>query len=52
MWWAMGRRDEEALKLMEEAAHEYFAVALVEGSYRGFLAVAVAGEVVGGPGLF
>ena len=51
MWWDMGRRDEEALKLMEEAAHEYFAVALVEGSYRGFLAVAVAGKVVGGAGV-
>ena len=32
MWWDMGRREEEALTLMEEAAHEYFAVALVEGS--------------------
>jgi GNAT superfamily N-acetyltransferase len=51
MWWDMGRRDEEALKLMEEAAHEYFSVAVVEGSYRGFLAVAANGEVVGGAGI-
>jgi GNAT superfamily N-acetyltransferase len=51
MWWDMGRREEEALTLMEEAAHEYFAAALVEGSYRGFLAVAGAGEVVGGAGI-
>ena len=51
MWWDMGRRDGEALKLMEEAAHEYFTVAVAEGSYRGFLAVAASGEVVGGAGI-
>ena len=34
MWWDMGRRNEGKLKLMEEAAREYFAVAVSEGSYR------------------
>ena len=51
MWWDMGRRDEEELKLMEETAHEYFAMAVAEGSYRGFLAVAANDEVVGGAGI-
>jgi len=51
MWWDMGRRDEEALKMMEEAAHEYFTVTVVEGSYRGFLAVTASGEVAGGAGI-
>jgi GNAT superfamily N-acetyltransferase len=51
MWWDMGRRDETALDLMESAAHEYFAVALRDGSYRGFLAVDAHQEVIGGGGI-
>jgi GNAT superfamily N-acetyltransferase len=51
MWWDMGRRNEAALGLMEEAAREYFSVAVAEGSYRGFLAVAAGDEVVGGAGI-
>jgi GNAT superfamily N-acetyltransferase len=51
MWWDMGRRNEAELGLMEEAAREYFAVAVGKGSYRGFLAVAARGKVVGGAGI-
>ncbi|HET7206427.1 MAG TPA: GNAT family N-acetyltransferase [Terriglobales bacterium] len=51
MWWDMGRRDEAALALMEEAASMYFATAVPEGSYRGFLAVSGTGEVIGGGGI-
>lgn len=39
MWWDMGRRDESALNLMEEAAREYFPAAVATGSYRGFVAI-------------
>lgn len=51
MWWDMGRRDEPAFAVMEEAAREYFPAAVADGSYRGFLAVNEAGEVVGGGGI-
>ena len=51
MWWDMGRRDENALALMEAAAAEYFAQAVPEGSYRGFLATTGNGEVIGGGGI-
>ncbi|HSY12666.1 MAG TPA: GNAT family N-acetyltransferase [Verrucomicrobiae bacterium] len=51
MWWDMGRRDEAALELMEQAAAEYFSTAVGDGSYRGFLAVDHAGNVVGGAGI-
>ena len=51
MWWDMGRRNEAALGLMEEAAQEYFSTAVVQGSYRGFLAVAAGGRVVAGAGI-
>ena len=51
MWWDMGRRDETALNVMEKAATEYFTQALPEGSYRGFLAIAPSGEVIGGGGI-
>lgn len=51
MWWDMGRRDEPALALMEQAAREYFPAALAEGSYCGFLAVGANGEVIGGAGI-
>ena len=51
MWWDMGRRDEAALRLMEESAMEYFATAIADGSYRGFLAANENGYVVGGGGI-
>jgi GNAT superfamily N-acetyltransferase len=51
MWWDMGRRDEAALHLMEEAASEYFPAAIADGSYRGFLATTKDASVVGGGGV-
>jgi len=51
MWWDMGRRDEPAFEVMEEAAREYFPAAVADGSYRGFLAVNESGEIVGGGGI-
>lgn len=51
MWCDMGRRDENALDLMEQAAREYFPSAVRDGSYRGFLAIEESGEVVGGGGI-
>jgi len=52
MWWDVGRRDEAVLELMQVAAGEFFATALVNGSYRGFLAVNETDEaVVGGGGV-
>jgi GNAT superfamily N-acetyltransferase len=51
MWWDMGRRDQAALDLMEKAAREYFATAVRDGSYRGFLAMNETGQVVGGGGI-
>jgi GNAT superfamily N-acetyltransferase len=51
MWWDMGRRNEAALERMEQAAKEYFAHALPQGFYHGFLAIAPHGEVIGGGGI-
>ena len=51
MWWDMGRRDEAALALMEQAALAYFSTAIADGSYRGFLALTDDGKVVGGGGV-
>ena len=51
MWWDMGRRDEAALELMEQAAVEYFSNAVPDGSYRGFVAITPAGEIIGGAGI-
>ena len=51
MWWDMGRQDEAALRLMEEAANKYFPVAIADGSYQGFLAAKANDEVVGGAGI-
>lgn len=51
MWGDMGRRDDDALDLMEQAAREYFEAAVAENSYRGFLAVDDHGEVIGGGGI-
>jgi GNAT superfamily N-acetyltransferase len=51
MWWDMGRRDEEALRLMEAAASEYFPAAVADGSYVGFLVEDGAGTVIGGGGI-
>jgi len=51
MWWDMGRRDEAALDLMQEAAGEYFATEVADGSYRGFLAVDGTGVAIGGGGI-
>jgi GNAT superfamily N-acetyltransferase len=52
MWWDMGRRDELALDMMEQAATEYFSQALPQGCYRAFLAVdSTSGKVVGGGGI-
>lgn len=51
MWWDMGRRDEHALALMEQAAHDYFPAALAAGGYQGFLAVDPSGAVIGGGGI-
>jgi GNAT superfamily N-acetyltransferase len=51
MWWDMGRREEAALDLMEAASSAYFAAAVPDGSYRGFLALDENGAVVGGGGI-
>jgi GNAT superfamily N-acetyltransferase len=51
MWWDMGRRDEGTLDLMHRAASEYFATAVVDGSYRGFLAMDGKGNVIAGGGI-
>ena len=51
MWWDIGRRDEKALEMMERAATEYFAQAVPQGSYRGFLAIDASGKVIGGGGI-
>jgi len=52
MWWDMGRRDERALDMMERAATEYFSQALLQGCYRGFLAVdSTSSKVIGGGGI-
>lgn len=51
MWWDMGRHDQAMLEQMKVAAREYFSSAVSDGSYRGFLAVNEAGEVVGGGGV-
>ena len=51
MWWDMGRRDEEALDLADQAARDYFSEAIPSGMYRGFLAVDEAGQVIGGGGI-
>jgi GNAT superfamily N-acetyltransferase len=51
MWWDMGRRDEAALDLADQAAAEYFADAISCGMYRGFLAIDDAGQVIGGGGI-
>lgn len=51
MWWDMGRRDEKALDLADQAAREYFSEAIPSGMYRGFLAVDEAGQVIGGGGI-
>ena len=51
MWWDMGRHDEAVLELMDTAAKEYFAEAIPRGNYRGFLAVNLKNEVVGGAGV-
>jgi GNAT superfamily N-acetyltransferase len=51
MWWDMGRRDETALAAMEEAAREYFSAAILDGSYRAFLAIGDGDQVVGGGGI-
>lgn len=42
MWWDLGRRDQAALDLMDTAASNYFATAVADGSYRGFLATGPA----------
>ena len=51
MWWDMGRRDEAALGLMEEAAREYFAAAVPDGTYRGFLVMTAHNDIAGGAGI-
>ncbi len=51
MWWDIGRQDVAVLDRMEAAAREYFSSAVPDGSYRGFLAVNKAGEIVGGGGI-
>ncbi|MGZ4814561.1 MAG: GNAT family N-acetyltransferase [Terriglobales bacterium] len=51
MWWDMGRRDLAVLEQMDAAAREYFSSAVPDGSYRGFLAVNDAGEIIGGGGI-
>src|SRR5262249_4301465 len=51
MWWGMGRRDEDALRLVEAAANEYFRAAVADGSYIGFLVEDGAGDVIGGAGI-
>jgi GNAT superfamily N-acetyltransferase len=51
MWWDMGRRDETALEWSDGAARAYFSTAVPDGSYCGFLAVNMDGEVLGGGGV-
>lgn len=47
----MGYQDVAALDAMEAGAQPFFAQALGEGWYRGWLAVNAAGEVVAGGGI-
>lgn len=51
MWWDMGRRDEAVHAISDQAAKEYFSTAVVDGSYRGFLAVTSEDKIVGGGGI-
>ncbi len=51
MWWDMGRHDEAVLDLMDSAASEYFATAVLDGSYRGFLALDRTSNAIGGGGI-
>ncbi len=51
MWWDMGRRDETALDLADQAASEYFAQAVPAGSYRGYIAVNSDGKAIAGAGI-
>jgi hypothetical protein len=51
MWWDMGRQNIPALDQMEVAAKQYFASAISDGSYRGYLAINESGDVVGGAGI-
>jgi GNAT superfamily N-acetyltransferase len=50
MWWDMGRQNTAALDQMEVAARTYFASAIPDGSYQGFLAV-TNGDIVAGGGI-
>jgi GNAT superfamily N-acetyltransferase len=47
----MGTRDREALDAMEQTSRPFFAHALGEGSYRGWLVDDGAGRVVAGGGI-
>ncbi|HEY3746671.1 MAG TPA: GNAT family N-acetyltransferase [Gemmatimonadaceae bacterium] len=51
MWWDMGRQNTAALDQMEVAAQTYFASAIPNGSYRGFLAVTDGDTIAGGAGI-
>lgn len=51
MYLDMGKRDQKALDLMEATSEKYFREALVDGSYRGFLAETKEGRVVAGGGI-
>jgi GNAT superfamily N-acetyltransferase len=51
MWWDMGRQNTAALAQMEVAAQIYFASAVPDGSYRGFLAVTNDDKIAGGGGV-
>jgi len=51
MFQEMGHDDAAGLERMLVAAREYYARALRDGSYRGWLAVDVDGRVIGGGGV-
>ena len=51
MFRAMGYTDQAALDRMAATCRPYFAFALADGSYRGWLAVSADGAVIGGGGV-
>ncbi|HEX3319722.1 MAG TPA: GNAT family N-acetyltransferase [Terriglobales bacterium] len=51
MYEDMGKRDTRALDIMEVTSEKYFRSAIVDGSYRGFLAETSDRKVVAGGGI-
>jgi GNAT superfamily N-acetyltransferase len=51
MFEEMGYRDEAALDRMEAVSREYFGVALLDGTYRAWVAEDAVGQVMAGGGI-